>query len=267
MNSTYGCLKPNRYNHPPITHMNSTYGGLDTASPQKGDKGGGEEEEEEWLHVHGAARRTSSPTNNDNNNEFAIDDDDDHNEETQSLASSNKIQALEMGDADEDSECGDLHSDDEEEYDLTDHTPSLSQHLSGRTTLLAWRPREQLRCITLILVTLVLAAIFAYVERSDVPRLGHPPGAVGVGHAAYDSVHSSWLEEYEARLTLYRHRATGAEFLAYVPDATRTGPNYDSDNGGYDPKPDKVFGVAFRTKPESSTGVPHILEREFGIIS
>ncbi|EED88712.1 metalloprotease, partial [Thalassiosira pseudonana CCMP1335] len=69
------------------------------------------------------------------------------------------------------------------------------------------------------------------------------PGAVDVGHAAYDTLHSSWLEEYEARLTLYRHRATGAEYLA-----------------GYDPKPDKVFGVAFRTKPESSTGVPHILE-------
>lgn len=245
--------------------MNSTYGGLDTSSPQKGNKRG-DDEEEEWLHVHGAAaRRTSSPTGNDNN-KFAIDDDDDQHEETQSLASSNKIQSLEMGDADEDSEGGDSGSD-EEEYDLTDHTPSLSQHLSGRTTLLAWRPREQLRCITLILITLALAAIFAYVERNDVPRLGHPPGAVGVGHAAYDSVHSSWLEEYEARLTLYRHRATGAEFLAYVPDATRTGPNYDSDNGGYDPKPDKVFGVAFRTKPESSTGVPHILEREFVIIS
>ena len=68
--------------------------------------------------------------------------------------------------------------------------------------------------------------------------------------------------EYDGRLTLYKHRITGAEFLAYVPEHHSDGLS-GSGSGGYDPKPDKVFGVAFRTKPESSTGVPHILERKF----
>ena len=49
--------------------------------------------------------------------------------------------------------------------------------------------------------------------------------------------------------------------MAFVPDKLTTGFKSGSDEA-YDPKPDKVFGVAFRTKPESSTGVPHILERE-----
>ena len=84
------------------------------------------------------------------------------------------------------------------------------------------------------------------------------PGVVTVEHAFYDVLDSSWLEEYEATLTLYKHKPTGAEFLAYIPNATRSG------QGGveYDPKPDKVFAVAFRTKPQSSNGLPHILERE-----
>lgn len=87
-------------------------------------------------------------------------------------------------------------------------------------------------------------------------------GAMGVvEHAAYDVLDSSWLEEYEATLTLYRHQVTGAEFLAYVPNVTRSGLGGE-DEGGYDPKPDKVFGVSFRTKTESSSGLPHILERE-----
>jgi hypothetical protein len=54
--------------------------------------------------------------------------------------------------------------------------------------------------------------------------------------------------------------------LAFIPDAVTSGPSTNGNTGRgeeYDPKPDKVFGVAFRTKPESSTGVPHILEREF----
>jgi Zn-dependent M16 (insulinase) family peptidase len=149
----------------------------------------------------------------------------------------------------------------DEDYELTDHyTPTLRQHLSGRTTL---RQKWRLRCVTLASLTfLVLCTIFYldYHNPSKSTKMRHPPpGAVGVGHAAYDTIESSFLEEYNARLTWYKHRSTGAEFLAFVPDSTRNGPS-DGGGGGYDPKPDKVFGVAFRTKPESSTGVPHILE-------
>jgi Zn-dependent M16 (insulinase) family peptidase len=42
---------------------------------------------------------------------------------------------------------------------------------------------------------------------------------------------------------LYRHKQTGAEVLSVVKD---------DDN--------KVFGITFRTPPEDSTGIPHILE-------
>jgi hypothetical protein len=95
-----------------------------------------------------------------------------------------------------------------------------------------------------------------------------------VTHSAYDTIQTKYIVEYTGRLTLYKHGGTGAEVLAYIPDlfssptsaATMTSSNSKKDkdsNVGYDPKPDKVFGVAFRTKPESSTGVPHILEREY----
>ena len=106
-------------------------------------------------------------------------------------------------------------------------------------------------------------------KNDNVPMLGRP-----VTHSAYDTIQTNYIVEYTGRLTLYKHGGTGAEVLAYIPDllssptsaATMTNSNSKKDkdsNVGYDPKPDKVFGVAFRTKPESSTGVPHILEREY----
>ena len=51
------------------------------------------------------------------------------------------------------------------------------------------------------------------------------------------------LDEYAARAILYRHERTGAQLLSLVLDDAN-----------------KVFGAAFRTPPECSTGVPHILE-------
>ena len=51
------------------------------------------------------------------------------------------------------------------------------------------------------------------------------------------------LVEYAARAVLYRHERTGAEVLSLSLDDAN-----------------KVFGVAFRTPPANSTGVPHILE-------
>lgn len=171
-------------------------------------------------------------------------------------SSSSSLQALEM--QNEDSDSYESESEDEEEYELT----------SGRRATRfggAWRPKELIRC-GIILVVVVTVIVFGGGGRNgSLPlfRSSHPPpGAVGVGHSSYDTVQSSRLEEYNARLTLYRHRATGAEFLAYVPDAVTSGFKGGGEEEVYDPKPDKVFGVAFRTKPESSTGVPHILERE-----
>ncbi|EHJ48664.1 Peptidase M16C associated domain protein [Solidesulfovibrio carbinoliphilus subsp. oakridgensis] len=51
------------------------------------------------------------------------------------------------------------------------------------------------------------------------------------------------LTEYAARAVRYRHDRTGAEVLSLSLDDAN-----------------KVFGVAFRTPPANSTGVPHILE-------
>ncbi len=51
------------------------------------------------------------------------------------------------------------------------------------------------------------------------------------------------IEELRAQAHIYRHAKTGAQLLSVVNDDEN-----------------KVFGIAFRTPPEDSTGVPHILE-------
>eukprot|EP00611_Tribonema_gayanum_P022355 TRINITY_DN4469_c0_g1_i1.p1 TRINITY_DN4469_c0_g1~~TRINITY_DN4469_c0_g1_i1.p1 ORF type:complete len:1067 (+),score=347.82 TRINITY_DN4469_c0_g1_i1:601-3801(+) len=62
-------------------------------------------------------------------------------------------------------------------------------------------------------------------------------------HPSYELLSEDFIKEYGARTALYRHRKSGAEVLSV---------QIDDDN--------KVFGVTFRTPPEDSTGVPHILE-------
>lgn len=64
-----------------------------------------------------------------------------------------------------------------------------------------------------------------------------------VTHPAYDVVQRDIVDEYGAYCTLFRHKKSGAELLSV---------SNDDDN--------KVFGITFRTPPEDSTGVPHILE-------
>merc|ERR1719424_368607 len=66
---------------------------------------------------------------------------------------------------------------------------------------------------------------------------------VGIEHPAYDLLSKDYVEEYGAAATLYRHKKSGAELLSV---------STEDDN--------KVFGITFRTPPEDSTGVPHILE-------
>ena len=64
-----------------------------------------------------------------------------------------------------------------------------------------------------------------------------------VTHPAFEVVQRDVVEEYGAYCTLFRHKKSGAELLSV---------SVDDDN--------KVFGITFRTPPEDSTGVPHILE-------
>jgi Zn-dependent M16 (insulinase) family peptidase len=64
-----------------------------------------------------------------------------------------------------------------------------------------------------------------------------------VTHPAFEVLKKDVVSEYGAYCTLYRHKKSGAELLSVA---------VDDDN--------KVFGITFRTPPEDSTGVPHILE-------
>jgi len=238
------------------------------------------DDDEGWHHINTGAAHDAPPMKSKTNkmrnansaSSFQIGHDDDNDDDEES----------------DDNDNNDEYDDDDDDDEDDDYTPTLNQHLSGRTTLL--RPRSTCRCSLLLQTFLAVGAIFAVIAmirngptmKNNLRR--HPnnnPNKSGemitvVAHAAYEPMHSSRLEEYDAKLTLYRHLATGAEFLAYIPDSKegtlaggksgkskgKAGGGSD-EGGGYDPKPDKVFGVAFRTKPESNTGVPHILEREF----
>jgi len=59
----------------------------------------------------------------------------------------------------------------------------------------------------------------------------------------FERLKSQKIEELNTQATLYRHLKTGAELLSLDNDDTN-----------------KVFGVAFRTPPTDSKGVPHIME-------
>jgi len=61
--------------------------------------------------------------------------------------------------------------------------------------------------------------------------------------AKYELVKHDKIDEYGAKVSLFKHKKTGAEVMSVsVPDEN------------------KVFGITFRTPPADSTGVPHILE-------
>lgn len=62
-------------------------------------------------------------------------------------------------------------------------------------------------------------------------------------HAAFDLVREETIPEVNSLARHYRHRKTGAQVLSLV--------NEDEN---------KVFGITFKTPPDDSTGLPHILE-------
>jgi Zn-dependent M16 (insulinase) family peptidase len=65
-----------------------------------------------------------------------------------------------------------------------------------------------------------------------------------VSHPAFVALTHDIIEEYGVHATLYRHKKSGAQVLSVVAP---------EDNN-------KVFGVTFRTPPDDSKGLPHILE-------
>ena len=64
-----------------------------------------------------------------------------------------------------------------------------------------------------------------------------------MSHPAFDLVRDEQIVEVNSQALLYRHKKTGAEVLSLVNDDEN-----------------KVFGITFKTPPEDSTGVAHILE-------
>jgi presequence protease len=59
----------------------------------------------------------------------------------------------------------------------------------------------------------------------------------------FELVREDYISEYDAKAFLFKHKKTGAEVMSL---------SNDDEN--------KTFGVAFRTPPANSTGIPHILE-------
>src|SRR5690606_9921283 len=68
-------------------------------------------------------------------------------------------------------------------------------------------------------------------------------GSVRSMTEAFELLREQTIPEINSKASLYRHRKTGAEVLSLE--------NADEN---------KVFGIAFKTIPEDSTGVAHILE-------
>jgi Zn-dependent M16 (insulinase) family peptidase len=62
-------------------------------------------------------------------------------------------------------------------------------------------------------------------------------------HAAFDLVREETIPEVNSLARYYRHRKTGAEVVSLVNDDEN-----------------KVFGITFKTPPDDSTGIAHILE-------
>jgi len=63
------------------------------------------------------------------------------------------------------------------------------------------------------------------------------------GHPAFELIREESIPEVSSAAKLYRHKKTGAEVLSLANDDEN-----------------KVFGITFKTPPEDSTGVAHILE-------
>ncbi|XP_038990108.1 presequence protease 1, chloroplastic/mitochondrial-like isoform X1 [Phoenix dactylifera] len=59
----------------------------------------------------------------------------------------------------------------------------------------------------------------------------------------FEKISEQTIDEYKSTAVLYKHKKTGAEVMSV---------SNDDEN--------KVFGIVFRTPPEDSTGIPHILE-------
>jgi len=62
-------------------------------------------------------------------------------------------------------------------------------------------------------------------------------------HPSFELIQQTLISEFGANVALYKHNKSGAQVLSVIA-----------------PDENKVFGATFRTPPDDSTGIPHILE-------
>ena len=142
------------------TMSSSSYGGLDTSSPSKMTGRSGSGEEEEWLHVTDDTNTNNSSSNNNRKKK----------KQQTNNNSTTTMEALEMGHDDNEYSIGSSDSDnsnnDSIDYELSDHTPTLSDHLTGRTTFLHISLRQKCIVFLLSLVTIVaIIVVYGYGDK------------------------------------------------------------------------------------------------------
>jgi len=111
-------------------------------------------------------------------------------------------------------------------------------------------------CTTLILV-FFLRNVFLDLDYEGTPddAAPHVRSLQSAPHNGFELINNENLEEYDAKGVTYEHKKTGAEI--YIVNWS----GGDSNSGKvYDTCKEKVFGIFFRTPPNDSTGIPHVLE-------
>lgn len=115
-------------------------------------------------------------------------------------------------------------------------------------TMLRYRILCGLTWLALLLVGAFLVLLvnpFFHPNLDSIRGSAHGSHSSPPSHEAFHLVRSKFLPTHQATFSFYQHIQTKAEFVSYEP----------LDKGS-----DKVFGISFRTKPTSSSGVAHILE-------
>mmetsp|Transcript_5117 Transcript_5117/g.9713 ORF Transcript_5117/g.9713 Transcript_5117/m.9713 type:complete len:1115 (-) Transcript_5117:1699-5043(-) len=135
-------------------------------------------------------------------------------------------------------------SEDEMEIDASDlELNRISEKYRKRVE----RRSKVVRVLTAAATFIILLSLFSltYNYFPDRAKDGNTFIPSVPSHPAFGITRSKYLSTYNATMYVFKHQKTQAEFMAFVPA---------------DEKQDKVFGISFRTKPTSNTGVAHILE-------
>jgi len=108
--------------------------------------------------------------------------------------------------------------------------------------------RETRKRRIVVAVCVLVAAVFIaafFPNRSSGSTYGSAADSV-IEHSEYTVVSATYLDEIQADLVVYFHKKTLTEVMTLVPD---------------DAQQDSVFGMSFRTLPESDNGAAHVLMR------